>query len=191
MKRFLGVSGLTAILSLVLYFSFPGRLTDMKAYDIYSCVRGSMPPPENIVIVGIDEESFSMTNRPWPWPRSMHGQLIRALRSSGAEGVIMDIIFSDPSTPKEDRALTEAIKQYGNVVLAADIEIVKTERFTQGLLVTPLDEFLNAGALYGVSSIPVDADNVVRRMFWGTPETPSLEVSALSMLRISRTEDHG
>jgi len=190
LKRFIGISAFTAILALMFYFSFPGRHFDMKAYDIYSCVRGSMPPPQDIVIVGIDESSFSMIDLPWPWPRSMHGELIRALRSSGARGIIMDIIFSGPSRPREDKAMAEAIRQYGNVTLAADIEIVKTERFAQRILVTPIEEFLNAGAFFGVSSIPVDSDNVVRRVFWGTPEAPSLEVSALEMLGISRSRDY-
>jgi adenylate cyclase len=45
------------------------------------------------VIVGIDEESFSMMKRPWPWPRSIHGKLIRALGKAGAKGIVMDIIF--------------------------------------------------------------------------------------------------
>ena len=161
----------------------------MKAYDIYSCVRGSVPPPDEIVIVGIDEESFSMMMLPWPWPRSMHGKLIKALRSSGARGIIMDIIFSDPSLPKEDSAMAQAIKKYGSVVLAADVEIIKTERFAQRMLISPLEEFLNAGAFSGVSSIPVDTDNVVRRMDWGTSEAPSLEVSALEMLGFSREKD--
>jgi len=189
LKRFALISGLTLIISLALYFSFPGRLIDMKVYDIYSCARGSLPPPADIVIVGIDEESFSMINRTWPWPRSMHGQLIQALRSSGAKGILMDIIFSGPSIPGEDRAMAEAIKKYGNVVLAADIEIIKTEKFTQRILIEPLEEFQRAGAFFGVSTIPVDADNVVRRIFWGTPEAPSLEMSALWMLGISRGED--
>ena len=61
----------------------------------------------------------------------------------------MDIIFSDPSNPLEDRAMAEAIRQYGKVVLAADIEIIKAEKFSQHNLVTPLEEFLNAGALFG------------------------------------------
>ncbi len=146
LKRLLTISGLTFILALVLYFSLPGRLIDMKAYDIYSCIRGTNSLPDNMVIVGIDEESFSNMELPWPWPRSIHGKLIKALRSSGARGIIMDIIFSDPSNPQEDRAMAEAIREQGKVVLAADIEITKTENFAQKNLVTPLEEFLNAGA---------------------------------------------
>ncbi|HKZ58050.1 MAG TPA: CHASE2 domain-containing protein, partial [Thermodesulfovibrionales bacterium] len=90
MKRFLGIAGFTAIFSLIIYFSFPGRHFDMKAYDIYSCLRGSTTSPGNIVIVGIDDESFLRMNLPWPWPRSLHGQLIKALRTSGAKAIVMD-----------------------------------------------------------------------------------------------------
>lgn len=174
----------------MLYLSFPGRHFDMKAYDIYSCLRGSTTSPGNIVIVGIDDESFLRMNLPWPWPRSLHGQLIKALGTSGAKAIVMDIIFSDPSTPREDKTMAEAIKQYGNVVLAGDIEIVRTEKFTREILVTPIEEFLNAGAYFGVSSIPVDADNVVRRFFWGTQDAPSLELSALRMLGVTREKDY-
>jgi len=174
----------------MLYLSFPGRHFDMKAYDIYSCLRGSTTSPGNIVIVGIDDESFLRMNLPWPWPRSLHGQLIKALGTSGAKAIVMDIIFSDPSTPREDKTMAKAIQQYGNVVIAGDIEIVRTEKFTREILVTPIEEFLDAGAYFGVSSIPVDADNVVRRFFWGTQDAPSLELSALRMLGVTREKDY-
>ena len=189
MKRIVGISSVTFILSLVLYLSFPGRHVDMKTYDAYSCIRGPASPPTGIVIVGIDEESFSMMKRPWPWPRSIHGKLIRALGKAGAKGIVMDIIFSNPSNPREDRALAEAIRDYRNVVLAADIEIVRTERFSQSMLITPIDALVDAGARFGISSIPLDSDNVVRRIFWGTQEGPSLEVSALEMLGMSREKE--
>ena len=189
LKRIVGISSLTFILALVLYLSFPGRHVDMKTYDAYSCVRGPTSPPTDIVIVGIDQESFSMMKRPWPWPRSIHGKLIRALGRAGAKGIVMDIIFSNPSNPREDRALAEAIREVRNVVLAADIEIVRTERFSQSMLITPIEELVDAGARFGVSSIPLDSDNVVRRIFWGTPEGPSLEVSAAEMLGISTEKD--
>jgi len=189
LKRIVGISSLTFILALVLYLSFPGRHVDMKTYDAYSCVRGPTSPPTDIVIVGIDQESFSMMKRPWPWPRSIHGKLIRALGKAGAKGIVMDIIFSNPSNPREDRALVDAIREVRNVVLAADVEIVRTERFSQSMLITPIEDFVNAGARFGISSIPLDSDNVVRRIFWGTPEGPSLEVSAAEMLGIPTEKD--
>jgi adenylate cyclase len=189
LKRLLTISGLTFVLASVFYFSLPGRLTDMKVYDIYSCIRGTSPSPDNMVIVGIDEESFSTLKLPWPWPRSIHGKLIKALRRSGARGIVMDIIFSDPSSDLEDRAMADAIREQGKVVLAADIEMTKTEKFTQTNLITPLEEFLDAGALFGVSFILVDMDNVVRRFLWETSEVSSLEVAALEMVGLSRERD--
>ena len=73
----------------------------------------------------------------------------------------------------------------GNDTLAADIEVIKTENVTQSVLVKPLDQLLEAGALYGVSTITLDRDNVVRRFYWGDPEAPSLEVAGMKMLGIS------
>ena len=177
-------------LAVLLYFTPFGRLFDLKFYDLYSSERSSPPPSGDIVIVGIDEESFSELNRPWPWPRSWHGQLIKALGSSGARGIIMDIIFSEPSQPEEDEALAEAIRQYGKVTLAADVEVIKTESVTQSVLVKPVDQFLEAGAFFGVSYITLDRDNVVRRFYWGNPEAPSLEVAAMKMLGISTAADY-
>jgi adenylate cyclase len=189
-KKFLGITCLTAALAVLLYFTPFGRLFDLKFYDLYSSERSSPPPTGEVVMVGIDEESFSELNRPWPWPRSWHGQLIKALGGAGAKGIIMEIIFADPSNPEEDEALTEAIRQFGKVTLAADIEVIKSENVTQSVLVKPLDQLLEAGALYGVSSIIPDRDNVVRRFFWGTPEAPSLEVAALKMLDIPTAADY-
>lgn len=162
----------------------------MKVYDVYSCIKGPGTPLEDVVIVGIDEESFLNINHQWPWPRGIHGELIKALRSSGAKVVVMDIIFSDPSTSLEDKAMAEAIKKYGNVVLSAYIESIKTEKFSKEILITPLDKFLKAGASFGISSIPLDADNVVRRFFWGTQEVPSLELSVLKVLGIPPKIDY-
>ncbi|MGQ9569983.1 MAG: CHASE2 domain-containing protein [Thermodesulfovibrionales bacterium] len=190
MKRFSGIASFTIIFSLIIYLSFPGRHFDMKVYDFYSCIRGIEPPLEDIVIVGIDEESFLNIDLPWPWPRSLHGQLIKALRSAGAKVIVMDIIFSDPSMPVEDKAMADAIKKYGNVVLSADLETVKTEKFAKEILITPLEEFLKAGASFGISSILLDADNVVRRFFWGTQEVPSLEATVLKVLGISKEMDN-
>lgn len=189
MKKFSGIALFTVIFTLIIYFSFPGRHFDMKVYDVYSCLKGPQPPLEDVVIVGIDEESFLNLNLTWPWPRSLHGQLIKTLRNSGAKVIVMDIIFSDPSAPIEDEAMADAIKKYGNVVLSADIEILKTEKFARETLIKPLEKFLKAGAFFGISSIPLDADNVVRRFFCGTSEIPSLESSVLKVLGISKKID--
>lgn len=162
----------------------------MKVYDLYSSERGSSVPPSDIVIVGIDEESFFELNRPWPWPRSIHGRLISVLKEAGARAVFMDIIFSDPSSPAEDSVLAAAIRSSGNVLLAADVEIFRSEKITQSVLIKPIDELLDAGASYGISSIPLDRDNVVRRFYWGNADALSFEAAGLNMLHIGMVPDH-
>ncbi len=189
LKRFFLIFGITFVPALLFYFSLPGKLIDMRVYDIFSSIRGASPPPENIVMVGIDEESFLAMKLPWPWPRGLHAKLIRTLKRAGARGIIMDILFAEPSKPQEDRALSEAIKEYDNVVLAADVEIVKTAKFSQEKVVLPLEEFMSAGARAGVSYISLDIDNVVRRFSWHALDVPSLEVAALEMIGIPLKKD--
>lgn len=162
----------------------------MKAYDVFSSVWGPQRSDPRVLIVSIDPESFARLEQPWPWPRSIHGRLIQSLRSHGARAVILDILFCDPSSPAEDQALEDAIRRSGGVVLAADIESDQSPQFARETLIAPLERFQEAGARYGVSSIPVDVDNVVRRIFWGSEPTPSLELAALELLGMRRLKDY-
>ena len=60
-------------------------------------LRGPLPPPEPIVIVAIDEPSMAEIGRQWPWPRSLHAQLIQKLNKAGARVIGFDILFAEPS----------------------------------------------------------------------------------------------
>jgi adenylate cyclase len=86
-------------------------------------LRGPRPAPDEVVIVAIDHESAQRLHlqlRPNAWPRGMHGRLVKALTRAGAKAVVFDLTFESPSPqPAQDRALAEAIRQAGNVVLVA------------------------------------------------------------------------
>ncbi len=43
---------------------------------------------EDIVIVAIDESSFSAFETQWPWPRELHGMLIERLVEEGAREIL-------------------------------------------------------------------------------------------------------
>lgn len=61
-------------------------------------------------MVAIDEPSFATLSRGyWPWPRSMHAQLLDRLREDGAAVVALDVVFAEPSLPEEDAALASAL----------------------------------------------------------------------------------
>lgn len=86
-------------------------------------LRGPRPAPEGVVIVAIDQESaqrLSLPLRPSAWPRTVHAELVKELVRAGAKTVVFDLIFESPSPiPAQDRALAEAIRRAGNVVLVS------------------------------------------------------------------------
>jgi adenylate cyclase len=51
-------------------------LLELKGLDLLFLIRGSLPPPPEIVIVAIDEPSLAEISKQWPWPRSIHAHLI-------------------------------------------------------------------------------------------------------------------
>ncbi len=47
-----------------------------------------------IVILGIDEPTFQQLRLQWPFPRSLHGQLLGRVRADGARAVGLHIAFT-------------------------------------------------------------------------------------------------
>src|SRR3954465_1163967 len=56
-------------------------------------VRGSVQPTAPIVIVAIDESSFIELNQQWPFPRAMHGELLRKIAADRPLAIGIDLIF--------------------------------------------------------------------------------------------------
>lgn len=71
------------------------RSLEYRAYDVRLSLRASERPSDQIVIVGVDEDSLTRVGR-WPWPRSTMGELIDILRESGAKVIGVDFALSEP-----------------------------------------------------------------------------------------------
>jgi len=133
-----------------------------RAFDLLSSIAPAHPPGPGVVIVTIDEPSFSALGRPWPWPRDVHAQLIRALRQAGAKAVALDIVFAEPSDPVADAALAAAAGP--DTLFAAD-ETVSDQGYGSTVIRTePIPELLAGGAKVGVASLSMDGDGVLRRI---------------------------
>jgi adenylate cyclase len=117
-----------------------------------------------ITIIGIDEPSFKVLQLQWPWPRSLHAELVDRLAKAGAAVIVFDILFSEPSTKKDDQRFADAIKRSGNVVLAADLVYREEASVRQWLRLDPLQLFLDAGAHTGLATVTLDPDLVVRKI---------------------------
>jgi CHASE2 domain-containing sensor protein len=80
-------------------------------------IRGAQRP-DDIAVVGIDARTFGELDRQWPFPRSLHAQVIRRLHAAGAREIVYDVQFTEPSEPRQDLALYRAITDVGGAVLA-------------------------------------------------------------------------
>ena len=74
--------------------------------------------PSNVAVIAIDDVTFSDLERQWPFPRSLHGRAIDALRKAGARRIVYDVQFTEPTKEREDVALFNAIQRADDVVLA-------------------------------------------------------------------------
>jgi len=73
------------------------------------------PADSAITIVTIDDASIGQLGR-WPWPRSIHADLITKLHEAGAKVIGYDVNFPEASDDTNDQALADALKK-GPVVL--------------------------------------------------------------------------
>jgi adenylate cyclase len=88
---------------------------ELAIMDWHAKVRGHLPPPPNITIVGIDEPSLTQIGR-WPWPRTRTAELIARLSEGGARVIYLDILFNEPdqnSSLTLARTLAERYRQLG------------------------------------------------------------------------------
>jgi adenylate cyclase len=155
---------------------------ELVAYDYRAAASATLPRSDQIVIVTIDEESLNVLPQ-WPWPRSFHAKVIRSLKKAGAKLVGVDIIlagvsnpnagppaanlFAEPEPSEDDKELAAAIKEAGNVFLAAEISSQEVAGYEgqaeQEFGNYPHPDFEDAAAGVGIVNVLKDPlDDVVR-----------------------------
>jgi adenylate cyclase len=135
---------------------------DRKLLDFYFISRGERESLSPIVIVAIDYESLQRVEHRWPWPRSMHAQLIRELASAGARVVAFDILFLDPD-PIHDPDLAKAVEEAGHVVLASMFVNADQQQFQISQYRAPTQALQVPSVAVGYAGLPFDPDGYVRR----------------------------
>ncbi len=124
---------------------------------------GALSQP--IVLVAINEESLDALKLRWPWPRTLHADLVSRLARGGAAVIALDVILAEPAAdPAEDEALARAIGKAGNVVLAADFMYSEAALARVWKRTDALQTFLDAGAMSGLATVEFDSDQFVRRV---------------------------
>lgn len=159
----------------------------------------------DIVIIDIDERSlakFSDSLGRWPWPRSVHAELVEALEKQHPKAIVFDVLFSDPDLYRKegDDYLAEVVRATDNTYFPmlrlegrSNGQGVPLAQFGRQLgiepgpaanrdarvaMVLPLPAMLESGRL-GIHNALPDDDEVVRRYYvymdaqgWRMPSLP-------------------
>lgn len=121
-----------------------------KALDTLFLLRGPIQPSEDIVIIGVDEESLAELGA-WPFPRRHHAELLQRLHQAKAIG--FDILFSEPTIEDE---------QFSAAIAAAPPVVLATAHSYQHRILKPARSLSGYSSL-GHVEINLSRDGVVRK----------------------------
>lgn len=155
------------LLPVTLYLSLsPGLALNNPLYDSLRRLT-PLPVDPRILLVTIDDQSLKKLG-PWPWPRSLHADLIDRLSAARPAGILFDVVFSEPGDAEDDQRLADAVCNAGNVLLplvnegtagadSADKELLPLLKCAKGI---------------GPINVEADNDGVVRSLYLreGPPE---------------------
>ena len=123
--RWLALATVFALLVLVDYGWLNGtRIIDQRGGDLLLEVNArGRPPSDRVVIVDIDQKSLEELNDEagnWPWPRSVHGEMIEQIARQHPQAIAFDILFNEPDVfrPEHDQAFAQAVADHPEVWLA-------------------------------------------------------------------------
>ncbi|MFQ5960633.1 MAG: CHASE2 domain-containing protein [Candidatus Methylomirabilales bacterium] len=162
-------------------------LLELKGLDLLFLLRGPLRPPNEVVVVAIDEPSFAEISVQWPWPRSLHARLIEQLKKAGAKVIGFDVLFAERSEPAEDKALQRAIREAGNVVLVSERAVIDDPLYRHTIRVDPIVPFKEAAAV-GITTQLIDSDGAVRRARLLSPDMPSFTFQIVRLYLADRPE---
>ena len=150
-------------------------------------IRGSDDAPRDVVVVGIDDITFSDLRERWPFRRSLHARAVDRLSEAGARVIAYDVQFTEPTTVRDDNALISAIERADGVVLAT------TEVGRNGASgVLGGDELLREiGARAANSNFVNDEDGVIRRLQYEVDGLVSFSIAASEEFRGERIRGNG
>ncbi|MBP8815940.1 MAG: CHASE2 domain-containing protein, partial [Desulfobulbus sp.] len=86
--------GLGLLLLVLLEYSGLGTVLANNGLDLLFQLRGPRQPEQRLVLIGIDEPSLQHHGA-WPFPRTLHAQLLDRLREARAVG--FDFLFPEPA----------------------------------------------------------------------------------------------
>lgn len=152
-------------------------------------LRPSQEVSDEVRLVGIGDRDVASKLGRWPFPRAIHGDVLKILGAMGARHAVFDILFTEASAdPSQDAMLLAAFQKHPNLTLAYHFEAAElapsesdeedhdhfiggASRFgvdlNQSTLVVgelPVPPFETTAAHYGAVNVVLDSDGVIRRV---------------------------
>ncbi|WP_289501002.1 CHASE2 domain-containing protein [Gloeocapsopsis sp. IPPAS B-1203] len=165
------------------------QLWESHVQTMFFELRGPVAPPEDIVILAIDEPSLSIPKqlleadpqkyayleplKAWAWQRAAYAQVIDQLMAAGAKVVALDILFTNPSSygSADDQQLAQVLQRYpGKVALAAEYAEAEIYQGRLIQLIQPERLFWTKPHSIGTINFPLEADGKVHRFASTFPE---------------------
>lgn len=170
---------------------------ERQVQSLFFELRGPLTPPDDIVILAIDEESLAQGQyypedparyaalqpiESWPWRREAYARAIARLMESGAKAVALDVFFSTPSNygPADDQAFADVLERYGDrIVLAANYNNVSLRQGSLSQPSLPLPQFQAAGIEIGSVTFRKETNGKIHRLGEAFLAELALEETAL------------
>jgi adenylate cyclase len=97
------------------------RSADARFSDFFVAAQaGKIKPDPDIVVVAADERSLEQladyAGR-WPWPRSVHGEMVQGIEAQKPRAIVFDVMFFEPDIFRQDadELFNKTVAHYNNV----------------------------------------------------------------------------
>jgi adenylate cyclase len=156
------------------------QLLEKQLHSTFFNWRGAIEPPEEIVILAIDEQSLSQGEfydpekrafleplQSWPWQRAAYAQVIETVLEAGAKVVAVDILLDTPSIYgiEDDQKLQAVLDQYGDrIVLAASLDSTNTQEAFLTQLLTPQETYSIEHSSIGMVNFNKEINQKIHRL---------------------------
>ena len=137
---------------------------NLTVQNILFRVRGRILPPDEIVILAIDDASLQQIGS-WPWPRSVMANVIDRLSALNPRAIGLDVIYAESVSPDDDRQLANSIAASGRVILPVQLyEVRHPSQPVRIEWLAPIQFFANSAAALGHVHVSPGIDGTVRSL---------------------------
>src|SRR3954454_19282310 len=144
---------------------------------------------DGIVVIGIDEDTFSELHTTWPLNRRRHAEMIDHLHRARVRQIVYDMQFTEPSPDlRADLALFKAAGRAGHVIFATG----ESDGDGRTRVLSGPKNLAEIGAIAAASNFPTDENGVVRhyeRAVAGLPTIANATAAAVAFRHRPRSSD--